>query len=182
MKKRKKLADVYMREVIDSDIRIIKDEELNAYITYKHINKTSHTCRIYINGRKVPIVGENYTLLEYSPCDELYNVRIFIDDKANILMYYFDVVLSFDNIGNEIYYDDLYLDVIYDVPFSTKTTHFITLVDENELLDALNNKDITQEQYDMAYDVANKIMNELLNKKNRFVNRGIKDYLRFIDN
>ena len=43
MIKRKKLVDVYMREVIDREVKMIKDDEINAYITYKHVNKISET-------------------------------------------------------------------------------------------------------------------------------------------
>jgi hypothetical protein len=104
MRKLKRLNEVYMREVTKSKIKTIKDEDLNSYITYKYIDETSKNCKIYINGSKVSLVNNNYTILEYSPIDELYNVRVFIDDKKNILLYYFDVINKSIFKDNEVYY------------------------------------------------------------------------------
>ena len=97
-------------------------------------------------------------------------------------MYYFDIVSSFEVINDEIYYNDLFLDVTYNMSIITEVGNYITLEDADELLYALNEGDITKEQFDNSYEIAERIMNELLNNKNKFVNRGIKDYLKFINN
>lgn len=83
--KMKKLTEVYMNEAIDKNISIIKNEELNCYITFKHIIKASNCCINYINGNDVIIIDDGYSILEYSPIDKNYNLRIFIDNKGNIL-------------------------------------------------------------------------------------------------
>lgn len=180
MKKHKKLIDVFVREVIDLETKTIFDEKLNAYITYKHVNKTSNTCYIYINGKKMPLVSDGYTMLEYSSLDDFYNVRVFLDDKGHIITYYFDVVSKFDIVDGEVYYDDLFLDVLYDVPERTGASDYITLLDQKDLIDAFNDGSITREEVDFAYSIAHKIMDELINKTNKFVNRKTKDYKRFI--
>ena len=79
--KTKRVNDVYMREVIDAEIKTIKDDELNAYITYKHILKMTNNCKYYINGILTTLADINYTILEYSPINGDYNIRVFIDDK-----------------------------------------------------------------------------------------------------
>ena len=179
MRKLKRLNDVYMREVTKSTIKTIKDDELNAYITYKHIDETSKRCEIYINGRKVALADKNYTLLEYSPVDELYNVRIFIDDKGKILLYYFDVISKSVFKDNEVYYEDMILDVLYVTKNASGVSNYILLDDENELIDAHNKKEITDKEFDRCYNVAEKIMNEILEGKNIFVNKGTTDIERF---
>ena len=70
---------------------------------------------------------------------------------------------------------DLYLDVIYDMKIANGCCNYISLVDENELIDALNNEKITRKQFDEAYETANNIMDELLTGTNKFVNRNIED-------
>lgn len=165
-----------MREVIKKDIKVVKDEKLNAYITYKHVIDTKEACTTYINGRKVIILDKGYTILEYSPIDSMYNVRIFIDDKDHILLYYFDIIEYSEFKDGEIYYQDLFLDIIYYTKYASKVSNFITLVDEHELIDAYNNKEITKEEFDKSYEMANKLMQEILNKKNIFINRKLKDY------
>ena len=178
--KEKFVDEIYMREVLEKEIKIIKNEELNSYITFKKIIKTSSPCRMYINGRKVIIVDNGYTIIEYSPLDKKYNVRLFIDNNKNILLYYFDIINSSRLINNRIYIEDLYLDVIVETEFSNNLGLLINLVDENELIDALNNKKINNKQFDMAYNEANKLMKEIVDNKNIFINRGIKDYIDFL--
>ena len=177
MIKRKRLNDVYMKEVTKSVIKTKFDKELNAYITYKHSLETTFTCKVYVNGKRKVIFDKGYTLLEYSPLDEKYNVRIFIDDQGNILQYYFDVIKNFEIENGEIYYNDMYLDVLYHLPYFADTS-YIELADENELIDSYNKGEIDKETFDYCYKVAEKLMNELLKGKNRFVNRGIKDYIK----
>lgn len=175
MIKRKRLNDVYMREVTKSDIKTKFDKELNAYITYKHSIDTTFTCKVYVNGKRKVIFDKGYTLLEYSPLDEKYNVRVFIDDKGNILQYYFDIIKNFETENGEVYYNDMYLDILYHLPYFADTS-YIELADENELIDSYNKGEIDKETFDYCYNVAEKLMNELIKGKNRFVNRGLKDY------
>lgn len=173
--KRKKLNDVYMREVLNKNIYTNYNKELNAYITIKEIISTSQNSTNYVNGRKVVVVDNGYTIIEYTPLNKKYNVRVFINDNKEIIKYYFDIIDKFEIINNEIYYDDLYLDIMYDMEISTGTSKYITLVDESELLEALNNNDITKEMYDEAFRVAEELMLELKRGTNIFVNRGILD-------
>ena len=174
------------REVTDMTVTIVKDESLNSYITLKEVNDLTKPHKIPVNGRWITKLDKNYTILEYTPLDKLYNVRVHINDKEQILEYYFDIILQ-----NEIrkiegkdipFYNDLYLDVIYYQKVATQTGNFILLDDRDELKDALNDGKIDQEEYDLAYEVANSLMEELLTNNNIFVNRGLKDYYKYRKN
>ena len=176
MIKHKRLNDVYMREVTKSIIKTKYSEDLNAYITYKHSLETTFSCKVYVNGKRKTVFDKGYTIIEYSSLYEKYNVRLFIDDKGNILQYYFDIIKNFEIKNDEIYYNDLYLDVIYRSEFFAGTS-YIELADKNELIDSYNKGEIDKETFDYCYSVAEKLMNELSKGKNRFVNRGLKDYL-----
>ena len=174
------------REVTDMTVTIVKDESLNSYITLKEVNDLTKPHKIPVNGRWITKLDKNYTILEYTPLDKLYNVRVHINDKEQILEYYFDIILQ-----NEIrkiegkdipFYNDLYLDVIYYQKVATQTDNFILLDDRDELKDALNDGKIDQEEYDLAYEVANSLMEELLTNNNIFVNRGLKDYYKYTKN
>lgn len=174
------------REVTDMTVTIVKDESLNSYITLKEVNDLTKPHKIPVNGRWITKLDKNYTILEYTPLDKLYNVRVHINDKEQILEYYFDIILQ-----NEIrkiegkdipFYNDLYLDVIYYQKVATQTDNFILLDDRDELKDALNDGKIDQEEYDLAYEVANSLMEELLTNNNIFVNRGLKDYYKYRKN
>ena len=182
MKRKKDVREKGIREAIEKEITIIYIEELEAYLTLKELKKVTEPFSTYINGEIVKKIDKNFTLMEYTPLNENYNVRAYIDDKCNILEYYFDITD-----GNIIedgipYYDDLYLDVIFFQECATKSSTFIELTDKNDLEYALERGDINQEKYDFAFKIAEKLMKELKQKENKFVNRGIKDYLKYRKN
>lgn len=97
MKELDKWIDVrkkQVREVTDMDITIVKNEKLNSYITLKEIKGVSMPHIIPVNGNWITKLDKNFTILEYTPLDKLYNVRIHINDKLEILEYYFDIILE----------------------------------------------------------------------------------------
>ena len=63
------------REVTDMTVTIVKDESLNSYITLKEVNDLTKPHKIPVNGRWITKLDKNYTILEYTPLDKLYNVR-----------------------------------------------------------------------------------------------------------
>lgn len=177
----KKLNDVYMNEVEEKKIFKTYDEKLKSYITIKHVIKMKGNCTAFINGRKVTILDKDYAILEYTPTNLNYNVRVFFNNKGKILEYYFDVINKIEIKNDDIYYEDLYLDVIYHTKNANGCCGYISLSDEKELINAYKNKDINKKQFDMAYNVALKLMDELKNKTNKFVKRKNKDYLKYMN-
>lgn len=187
MKEIEKWVDVrkkQVREVKDIEITIVEDKELNAYITLKEAKDVSEKYIVPINGKWITKLDKNYTIMEYTPLDKPYNVRVHINDKQEILEYYFDITMK-----NEIriidgkkipFYNDLYLDVVYYTKTTTRLNNgFIYLDDRDELKKALEEEKIDEKQYKFAYDVANSLMEEILEGKNKFINRGIEDYLKY---
>ena len=179
MKKLNKWVDVrkkQVREVTDMDITIKKLEEKNTYITLKEVKAVEQPYSVYINGERVKKLDKDFTIIEYTPLDKKYNVRIHVNDKKEILEYYFDIIAE-NKIKDGIpFYNDLYLDVVYFQPAATKEGTYIQLVACNELEEALKENIIDKEQFDMAYIEAEKLMKELKEKKNWYVNRGLEDY------
>ena len=47
---------------------------------------------VYINGERVKKLDKDFTIIEYTPLDKKYNVRIHVNDKKEILEYYFDII------------------------------------------------------------------------------------------
>ena len=97
---------------------------------------------------------------------------MFLNDKKEIILYYFDITLSngFDNLNNSLYYDDLYLDVV-------KQSDNITILDEDELDDALENKFINKEEYELAINKKNELIDSLIKNYNKFMKINILKYL-----
>ena len=95
MKKLNKWVDVrkkQVREVTDIEKTIKKLEEKNRYITLKEVKAVEQPYSVYINGERVKKLDKDFTIIEYTPLDKKYNVRIHVNDKKEILEYYFDII------------------------------------------------------------------------------------------
>ena len=173
-----------IREAIDTNITIKKLDKLNCYFTVKEINEIDKNNEILIKYPKCRKLNENFKVLEYTPIDKDYNVRVSVNDKDEIFEYYLDVTDGMELREGIPYYNDLYLDIIY-YNQNKKMINYkmedidknLVMLDESELKDALNEKIITKEQYEKAYKVANNLINEIQDGTNIFINRGLKDYL-----
>ncbi|MDO5556900.1 MAG: DUF402 domain-containing protein [Clostridia bacterium] len=115
-----------------------------------------------------------YYIIECTPLKDFYNTRIFLDNNANVLVYYFDISKG-NGIENNIpYYDDLYLDVIY----SEGKEGIIRVEDEDELTRALNDEIITLEEYNLACETCENLIKNIKDKQNLFVNMDKKSLIQ----
>ena len=168
--RKKYTSRMYMRGVDDWTLLIIKREEQNFYITIKKINKIDET--FIIKDKK--IIDNGYYIMEFTPLDQFYNVRVFLDSNADTLGYYFDISAGNGEENNIPYYDDLYLDVIH-FPYGDC---LIKVEDEDELLEALNTGKISTEKYNMANNICEKVIEEIQKKQNIFINMDKKELLQ----
>ena len=176
---RKKYIDkVYMREVLDKEWYLEKDEKLNGYIALKYIKEISKPLSAFSNGKKYIGLDKGYSILEYVPLDRKYNCRIFFDKLNRPLCFYFDINNGSGIENNIPWYDDLYLDVTMECPTITETGYYIRLDDESELKMAKNEGQIDEDSYNNAYKVAEKLMQELREQNNDIVNRCQFDLFR----
>ncbi len=165
-------TNTYMKEAINYDIRIIK--EGNLFITIKKYQEmTSPFSLINSDNQKITYIDEGYYVIELTPIDEFYNIRFYVDPDKNIIEYYIDITLK-NGIKYKIpYYVDLYLDIVH-----YPKDDSVTFYDEDELLDALNNKIISKKDYDLAYKVGHKLLKEIKDKTNKYLNMDILKYIK----
>ena len=114
--------------------------------------------------------------MEYTPMDKLYNARAFIDENLNTVSYYFDISLGNGVDDGRPYYDDLFLDIVY----GADTNNNIKVLDEDELLDALEKGIITKEEFDLAHSVCAGLAKEIMENRNAFVNMDKKEIISHI--
>lgn len=172
IEKRKKFTtNTYMREAIDYDIVIIKEEKL--FITIKkYKNLTDKFTITNEDGEKVKYIDKDYFVVELTPLYENYNIRYYFDINKNLIDYYIDI--TFEN-GEEYkipYYIDLYLDIIH-----YPKTNSIKFCDEDELEEALQNKIISKKDYNMAYKIGNRLIKEIENNTNKYMNIDVIKYI-----
>jgi len=95
-------------------------------------------------------------------------MRVFLDDKKQILEYYFDMILE-SNIDEDTkvpYFIDGYTDIIID-------DMGIRIVDENELDEAYANGTISKDDYELVKKTTKELYTELKNNTNKYKNMDI---------
>ncbi|MBQ6494629.1 MAG: DUF402 domain-containing protein [Bacilli bacterium] len=168
-KKKKFTTNTYMKEAIEYDIVIIKENKL--FITIKKYKKVSNPFIIKNEKKQIKYIDNNYYILELTPLEENYNIRFYFNKKKELIDYYIDITLE-NGVEYKIpYYIDLYLDIIH------YPNNKVKFCDENELKEALDKKIISKKDYEMAYKVGNKLLKEIENNTNKYLNKDIKTYL-----
>ena len=175
LKRKKYTTNTYMREAIDYNIFIIN--EIDFFITIKKYKKVSSSFRIkYDNNTEVDYIKDGYYVIEITPLKENYNIRYYVNSNKEIIDYYIDITYE-NGVEYKIpYYIDLYLDIIHN-PIDDS----VKFCDEEELLEALNNKIINKKDYDFAYKIGNKLLDEIKSKSNKYLNIDILKYLENIN-
>ena len=163
-----------MRGVSDWDLVIVKRKLEDYYLTIKRINEIDKPFIVNESGRDITYIDNNYYIIEFTPLNQFYNVRVFLDKNTNIIGYYFDISRGNGVEENIPYYDDLYLDIIY----SPSNNNFISIDDEDELLEALNTGKITMEEFNLAKGICSSLVDEIKQNKNIFVNMDKKALIK----
>ena len=151
-----KYADFPMKYVEEKKFKTmyIDDEDYKGYLSQIHIIKTNQPDR---SG------DENYhgttengcKWLEFYPENSNVAMTVGYDIENNILDWYFDII---DRVGiqnGNPYFEDLYLDILM------TPDNKIKLLDEDEIKEALEQKQITEEQFELAYNHANNLIKRI---------------------
>lgn len=172
--RKKYTSKTYLRGVSDWDLVIQKRKSENYYLTIKRINEIDKPFVVDVTRKNMVCIDNGYYIIEFTPLTQYYNVRIFLDRDVNIVGYYFDISCGNGVEENIPYYDDLYLDIAY----CPDDNNYISILDEDELLEALNDGKITKEQFDLAKEECSKLFQEIKENKNIFVNMNKKELIQ----
>ncbi len=167
--KRKYSSKIFLDVAKKYELNIYYDKE-DYYVIVKKFKKVIEPF-ITLNGNC--LIDDGYYIFEIIPKNENYTIRIFVNDNKEILEYYFDITYKngLDEETNIPYYEDLYLDI-------TVKSNKIEILDEDELQGALDNREITKEQFDLANKTKDELIKSIQNKTNKYMNLDIKKYLK----
>ena len=169
---RKKYTDkTYLKGVSRYSVATRKLKGQDTYIVVKNILEIDEP---FI--KNVTLIDNGYYILEYTPIDKLYNARAFIDKELNTVSYYFDISLGNGVENGRPYYDDLFLDIVY----GADTDNNVKVLDEDELLEALDRGAITKKEFDLAHSVCTKLVEEIKDNRNSFINMNKKEIIGHI--
>ena len=124
------------------------------------------------------IVSSNYKYLRIFVEDKNYAILAIYTDNLEFIEFYIDIVdrVLLDKKTNIPYIEDLYLDIVY--TFKDE----IVILDEDELENALKDKKIDENKYNLVIQTKNHIMNYLydidyMNKLKEYCNYQLKRLL-----
>ena len=147
----------------------VNDDRYVGYIAVTDIIETSEDMYVPREGREDEcIFASGMKRLRVFPTNAHYTINAVYDSNFNFIEFYMDISnkvgINEDNIP---YMEDLYLDVVY-----TRKDEIIIL-DEDELNEALNNNEISKEQYNMCIKQKDELVTLFSNKKE---SEALKEY------
>ena len=136
------------------------NEDFKGNISLLTAEEVKEKLVITKKGKELVLIDNNYKWLEVYP-DNNKNIALSaaMDENDQVIEWYFDIarntLLTEEGVP---YIEDLYLDVIL------YPSGEIELLDEDELQEALEKKDITKEEFDFAYKVSNELVKQIEGK------------------
>ena len=130
--------------------------------------------RILIPNGKC-ILDNNYKWLEFYNYDSRIKLTAIYNENNEIIEWYFDVAREIGKENGVPYEDDLYLDVV------VTPSGDVILLDEDELKEAFDKKEMTKEEYDEAYKIANDLMGKLKDNKDKlqeYTDKYLNEFLK----
>jgi predicted RNA-binding protein associated with RNAse of E/G family len=152
----------------------IEEPDFSGYLSVICIDKVREPLVIEVAGENLCLADDGFIWTQHFPKDSNYALTTMFNDRKEVVQWYFDICD-----GNKVsslgipYYDDLYLDVVL-LP-----SEEMLLLDEDELEQALRDKDITREQYESACSEAQKLIDSISKNENKLPSNS-KRHLEYI--
>jgi predicted RNA-binding protein associated with RNAse of E/G family len=118
---------------------------------------------VKLNNEDLCLRGNGYTWYEIYPDNENYVITIMYDSNNMLVEWYFDISKELGIENGIPYEDDLYLDL------SIRSNDEVSILDEEELKEALNNNIISKQDYNFAYEVLDKLQREYVSNFDHLV-------------
>jgi len=164
------ISKTYLRDVKKYNLNIYFDNE-DYYISVKNIIEIEEP---FILPTGLCLIDNRYYIVEVIPKKENYTMRVFFNERKERLEYYFDISLE-NGIEEETkipYYSDLYLDI-------TVQNMAIKVLDEDELKEALDNNEITMEEFGLANRTKEMLLDSIRKGNNKYMKLDLESYLKW---
>lgn len=167
--RRKLISKTYLKDVEEYELNIYFDKEEYYLSVKKFINVKNP----FIIESGLYLIDNGYYIVEVIPKKENYIMRVYFNEKKERIEYYFDITLEngLDKESNIPYYDDLYLDITVNIEGKLK------ILDEDELIEALDKKEISKEEFDLANKTKELLLDSIKNESNKYMDLDLEKYL-----
>ena len=155
MEKRKYLGQINNNIIKSMTSQIVRTDNIGipGFAALENIHEVNRPLFVGEKGNEYCIIDAGYTGLIFQPDNEKWSVVTIYNDYGDIIEWYFDInkINTVDEEGKP-YRIDLYLDV------ALMPNGNITILDEDELQDALNAGLVTKQEFDMAYEILKQLL------------------------
>ena len=135
----------------------VDEEFFKGYVAFVKIKDVQNPLIVNDGEKDVCIKNNDYKWIEVYPDNEHYVITIMFDNNDNLIQWYFDIAKEIGIENNIPYEDDLYVDIVI-TPNGRKE-----ILDEEELMDALNKNEITQKDVELVYETVKLIEDKFVN-------------------
>ena len=147
----------------DIVLKRIDKDYFSGYVCNIKFDIVDNPIKVKVNDREYFIKNDNYIWYEIYPDNANYAITIMYDENNNLIEWYFDVSKKIGVEDDIPYEDDLYLDLVIN-PMGEST-----ILDKDELKDALDKKDITIDDYKLAYKIIDMLQREYVDNFDHLV-------------
>lgn len=146
------------------------EKEYNGYISLINIDEVKHKISVDYDSSETCLVDNGYKCVIYMPLDKNWCVSTFVNRENEIVEWYFDMTKENSVEDGKPYFVDLYLDI------AVSSDGKVKILDEDELLDALDTGIINNSDYHLAKITCKQIMDEVIPNE-KFMNDFFYEYL-----
>ena len=143
---------------VEEKIMEVKDKDFNGDVYYIYFKRA---IKPYVLDNGICVLDNNYKYIEFYDYNSKVKLTAMYNEKSEIIEWYFDIARKIGKENGIPYEDDLYLDVLL------RPDGEVILLDEDDLMEAYNRKEISQEDYEEAYKIANELIKKIKGKKEK---------------
>lgn len=148
---------------IDSDLLLEYSTKLirlkEGVMSCIHIKRVGYKVFVDYDDSKTCLIDDDYHCLIYLPYDSKWCMSLFMNESFEIIEWYFDITYFNDAHRESPYFIDLYLDI------AVSNDGIVAVLDEDELLNALTEGVITEEDVKMAKKTCLYLMENVITDK-----------------
>lgn len=133
------------------------DNEQKGYISLINIEKVKSKITVDYDSSDTCLIDDGYKCIIYMPLDKNWCVSTFFNKKNEVVEWYFDMTKknSVEENGKP-FFMDLYLDI------AVSSNRKITVLDEDELQDALDRGVINEIDFKLAQNTCQQLIQEVI--------------------
>ncbi|HEU5140062.1 MAG TPA: DUF402 domain-containing protein [Bacillales bacterium] len=137
-------------------VEYMDTEEYTGHVTFLYLKKVREPLWIENNQQNLCVADNNYLWIQHFPEGTCHTQTAMFDAAGEVIQWYIDICKPYRIAGDGVpWFDDLYLYIVMNPDGDFQ------LLDADELEEALEQKEVSQDDYDLAWAEAHQLMKEI---------------------